>query len=579
MSPSDASSSPSPALLPTAPAPRAIRALPLVVAAALICALTTWYVRGPYFHAFNTPHTSLEGVPHARSMVARAPGLARRLVFVIVDGVSFDEARAFPELAPLRRAGVLRPLRAEFPTFTSPALTAFVTGLSPRDSGTRLNGGLDGVRGLDTFLTAAGDAHVPIRLRAREWEAFEELMQAPPGADIHAGRIGLMTELVKPPLPAAARLPGIDGRSPTREITFVYFGEIDEAAHHHGTRSPEYAEAERVVGAVLTRIAGTLDLTQDSLIIVSDHGHRIEGGHGGDEPEVSSAFLLAAGGFLRRGVEIAEARPSRDVAATLSVLAGLRVPASNLGLPMLDLLTLNDAETSLLLAAPFDQAAHFLCHLSPSARCNDIAPLVARLEKPDATAWEEATALHAALTRARDEALSARGAHNTGQRLAITALALAMGAVALWLRRHRGEIRRKDMTDLSAWITPLINISVYSGLLSIFGYRPTFSSLQATPRFIQDASLPALAAIAAVVAFARVTRPGRLAPWILLLATSIPFLLLAVSVGCDPALLPPPFAGALVFLLGPAVLSASLAAVALALLSARRRGGEAPALG
>jgi hypothetical protein len=564
-----------------APATRTRRALlPLVGAAVIISALTTWYVLGPYFHSFNTPHTSLEGVPHAPSTVARAPGIARRLVLVIVDGVSFEAARAFPELAPLRRAGVLRPLRAEFPTFTSPALTSFVTGLSPRDSGTRLNGGLDGVRGLDSFLTAAGDARVPVRLRSREWEDFAKLMLPPPTADVHSGRIGLMTELVKPPLPKAARLPGIDGRSPTREVTFVYFGEIDEAAHYHGTRSREYAEAERVVGAVLTRIVDDLDLSQDSLIVVSDHGHRIEGGHGGEEPEVSSAFLLAAGGFLRRGVELSETRPTRDVAATLSVLAGVRVPASNLGLPMLDLLSLDDAETSLLLAAPFDQAAHFLCHLSPSARCDEIAPLVARLEKPDATAWEEATALHDALTRARDQALTSRGAQNTWQRLAITALALAMGAVALWLRRRSAALRRADMTDVPSWLTPWINVGVYSGLLSFaFDYRPTFSSLRAAPIFLRDAMLPGLAAAALVVAFAWFARPGRLAPWILLFSTSIAFLLLAAAVGCDPALLPHPIAGALVFLLGPAVLSAAIAAVVLALLPARRRGREAPAPG
>lgn len=556
-----------------APGPGSIRAaLPLVVTAVLTASLTTGYVLGPYYRSFNTPHTPIEGVPHEPSPVAHAPGLARRLVFVVMDGVSFEGARAMPELAPLRRAGVLRPLRAEFPTYTASALTSMVTGLSPRDSGTRLNGGIatDNVQGLDSFLVAAGDANVPIRLRTREWEPFEGLMRPPPSADIHKGRIGFLTELMRPELPRAALLPPIDGRSPTREITIIYCGEIDEAAHHHGTRSAAYAEAERDVGAVITRLAGTLNFNHDSLLIASDHGHRVQGGHGGVEPEVTSAFLLGVGGFLRRGVELAEERPIRDLAATLSLLAGVRVPTSNLGRPMLDLLSLDDAATSLVFAAPFDQAARFLCRLAPSARCAEVGPLVARLEKPDPTAWEEATALQDALSRERDRGLDARATADTFRRLGLASLALAIGAVLIWLRRGRLELRRHELTNAASWATPLLNALVYMGLLAVAGYRPTFSTLKASPDFTRDATPAVLVATAAVVGFALLTRPARLAPWILLLATAVPFVLLAASVGCDPAALPNPIRGALIFELGPGVLSAAIAAAALALIGVVR---------
>src|SRR5262249_53166398 len=124
------------------------RVLPVFGAALGVSALATWYALGPYYHAFNTPHTSLSGVAHPPSSLPVTPGLARRVMVVIADGVSFETARALPALAPLRRAGVFRPLVAEFPTFTAPALVAAVTGVSPRDSGTRLNGGYTGVEGL-----------------------------------------------------------------------------------------------------------------------------------------------------------------------------------------------------------------------------------------------------------------------------------------------------------------------------------------------------------------------------------------------------------------------------------------------
>src|SRR5262249_1403445 len=158
------------------------------------------------------------------------------------------------------------------------------------------------------------DAKVPVRLRSREWEQFEKLMRPPPGADIKMGRLSLVTEVVNATLEGAPAFPPVDGRSPAREITMVYFGEVDDVAHHHGARSAEYQEAAEHMGALIPRVAASLDLEQDSLIVFSDHGPRPEGGHGGLEPLATSAFVLAAGGLLRHGVELAQPRPIRDLA-------------------------------------------------------------------------------------------------------------------------------------------------------------------------------------------------------------------------------------------------------------------------
>ncbi len=118
----------------------------------------------------------------------------------------------------------------------------------------------------------------------------------------------------------------------------------------------------------------------------------------------------------------------RDVASTLAVLGGLRPPSSNLGRPMLDALGLDDEQNSFLLAGPFDEAAHFLCRLHPGPRCAEIDPLVARLHKPDPTAWEEAVSLHAELSRDRDRDLDARTGAGRPLRLGVTAALIALAA-------------------------------------------------------------------------------------------------------------------------------------------------------
>ncbi len=533
---------------------------------AVLTAIVSAYTVGVYLPTLNTPRTSLAGVPHEPTAVPLTPGLARRLTLVIVDGLPYDAARALDDLMPLRRMGVFRSLAVEFPSYTSPALVSFVTGLGPRDSGTRRNGSLDPVPGLDSILLAAEDAHVPLTLFARGFSDFAKIVAPPPGTPLYKGEFAPGVELGRRRLAGGAELPLLDGKTPARAFDLFHWGEVDESSHRHGGASPEAHEEARHAAAFLAAYADTLDLEQDSLVVVSDHGHLPEGGHGGDEPGVSHAFFLGIGGLFRRGVELGE-RPMRDVASTLSLLGGLRPPSSNLGLPMLDAFGLEDAASSFLLAAPFDEAARFLCRLRPDPRCDQVDALVARLRKPDPDAWEEAAALHADLMRARDHDLDARRAEGGPRRLAVTALLIAVAA-AIALRFRRGARLAGGLAALPA---PILSAVAYTSVLWALGNRPTFSHMMPIPYFSLDAIRAGAAAVAAVALFAWLRRPGPLAPWVLLAATVVPFALLAAWVGADPVTPPPNVAGVLVFLLAPAVPAAAVGAIAMAWIARVRR--------
>jgi type I phosphodiesterase/nucleotide pyrophosphatase len=544
----------------------------IALAAAVVAVVTTGHSLGLFLPAFNTPHTALEGVPHPKTELPTTPGLTRRLAVVLVDGLDFDGARALPAFASLRRAGVLRPLRAAFPTYTSPAVVSMVTGLSPRESGIRLNGSLDhGPHGTDRVTTEAGLAGVPVELWSREWKPFVDLLEPPPGASIRAGRVDFLAGVIAARLPLAARLPPLDGRSPARAITFVYIGEVDEIAHWHGTRSPEYRDAVSLAGALVDRYAATLDFDQDTLIVLSDHGHRPAGGHGGVEPEAQRAFLLARGPLLRQGVEIDE-RPLRDVASTLSILAGLPAPTTNLGRPMLDLLALGDRETSLLLAAPFDQTSRLLCRIAPASeaeRCASIDPLVVRLRQADPTAWPEADALHDALTDGRNQSVAAASDEAARRRLGIAIAAIGLGAAAIAIAARRRQIGAAGLGDPASWALPVLHLGAYTGVLAALDYRITFSTMKPAPSFMIDASMASIVAMVVVAIAARLLRPGPRAPWILIATLTIPGVLLAALVGWEPSRLPPPLAGILVFELGPAIISGAFAAVVVAALRPR----------
>ncbi|MFB9375519.1 alkaline phosphatase family protein [Kineococcus gynurae] len=82
------------------------------------------------------------------------------------------------------------------------------------------------------------------------------------------------------------------------DAAFVYLEGVDEAGHRSGAASEDYREAVRtadehvrfLVKAVAERVER---LGEDWLVaVVTDHGHKPEGGHGEDEVDVRRSFLL-----------------------------------------------------------------------------------------------------------------------------------------------------------------------------------------------------------------------------------------------------------------------------------------------
>jgi predicted AlkP superfamily pyrophosphatase or phosphodiesterase len=85
------------------------------------------------------------------------------------------------------------------------------------------------------------------------------------------------------------------------DAMFVYLGNPDETSHEHGSIGVEYRDAialadrhvGMLIGAVRAR-SGYED--EDWLVLIStDHGRRVDGGHGGDSPEEMTIFILASG--------------------------------------------------------------------------------------------------------------------------------------------------------------------------------------------------------------------------------------------------------------------------------------------
>lgn len=89
----------------------------------------------------------------------------------------------------------------------------------------------------------------------------------------------------------------IDGIGP--DLSFVYFCGADEAGHLHGTVEGPYFDAIERIDSLVANLHKTV-LKRHSkfdekwlIIITTDHGHRDEGGHGGDSQQERASFVIA----------------------------------------------------------------------------------------------------------------------------------------------------------------------------------------------------------------------------------------------------------------------------------------------
>ena len=89
-------------------------------------------------------------------------------------------------------------------------------------------------------------------------------------------------------------------------VSFVYLGAVDIAGHATGAGAAYRAALRaadqrvgRLVAAVRSRPSGPRESW--TVVVVTDHGHLAEGGHGGRKPEVETAWAAAAGPGIRPG--------------------------------------------------------------------------------------------------------------------------------------------------------------------------------------------------------------------------------------------------------------------------------------
>jgi hypothetical protein len=238
-------------------------------------------------------------------------GLTLRHVLVIgVDGVRFDLLG--PEVTPViwafGRDGFLGPVPVDetTPTWSGPCWATIVTGAGVDGHGITGND-LTGHRLAEhpDFVTVATRAGLPTLLAVSAWPP---LAVAEDGGPLFAE--ATRREFVPVPKRSVAGWDAADEAitelaaqilaTDAPRLSFVYLGAVDAAGHVLGA-GPPYRWAARVadqrVGRLLAAVRSRPACADEgwTIVVVTDHGHLDQGGHGGRQPEVTMAWAAAAG--------------------------------------------------------------------------------------------------------------------------------------------------------------------------------------------------------------------------------------------------------------------------------------------
>jgi Type I phosphodiesterase / nucleotide pyrophosphatase len=269
------------------------------------------------------------------SQPAAPPVTPRRAVLlVLIDGLRADVASQLPFLRELTGAGARADLWVDPPSFSSPQYVALLTGVPPRDSGVRTNRSPHQVL-LDNVprrLARAGRRAVEVGDEVDWWQRLF-------GADFAA------TAVVAPRELRGAAVTAMAGA----DLTLVHLCEVDAAGHRHGGASASYREAALRQDEQVRLLSAAFGWPARPVVVVTDHGHVLAGGHGGDEPDARHAWMIMSGAGARPGAVVAQARPV-DVAPTLAALLGVSAPADAQGRTLVELLSVDAATAGALTA-------------------------------------------------------------------------------------------------------------------------------------------------------------------------------------------------------------------------------------
>lgn len=281
--------------------------------------------------------------------------LTRQVVIVLVDALRDDTSHktdVMPFLNELRQGGAWATMHSRPPSYSEPGYSVLLTGAWPDLSdGPTINVPYEEIPTFtqDNLFSAAQRAGLNTAVSGYYW--FEKLIPQSavtnafytPGEDRVADR-----EVVDAALPWL----GDSGY----QLVLIHLDQVDYAGHHEGgAQDPNWDAAAKRADELLKEITRKLDLSQDTLLVVSDHGQIDRGGHGGQDPITLLEPFVLVGMRVRAG-EYGDL-DMVDVAPTMAAFLGVNIPASSQGHVRMEMMNLTSEQAATIQKAVTVQQA------------------------------------------------------------------------------------------------------------------------------------------------------------------------------------------------------------------------------
>jgi hypothetical protein len=342
----------------------------------------------------------MESAQTYRSPLAKnqpAPGqslgapFTRRVVVILIDALRYDtstNSSVMPFLNKLRAQGASATMHSQPPSYSDPAWTTILTGAWPDINDSQLFNPPDdfSARALtqDNIFAAAHRLGLNTAISGHIW--FKGLLA---NSAVTSGFYTPAEDNSADTQVVSAALPWLTG---DYQLVLIHLDQVDYAGHYEGgpISSKWNASATRV-DTMLGEIISRLDLAQDTVMLVSDHGQIDRGGHGGPDPiTLLEPFVLAGAGVIPGNYGDVQ---MVDIAPTLAALLGTNIPASNQGHVLTALLTLTTSQNvTIQNALQAQQSGLFAAYTAAIGS-------TARLDSGDIVSATQAAMAQARLTR------------------------------------------------------------------------------------------------------------------------------------------------------------------------------------
>jgi len=308
---------------------------------------------------------------------------ARRVVIVLVDALRVDTSlnpAVMPALNELRERGAWATMHSQPPSYSQSGYATLLTGAGPDiHDAPVVNVAYPEIPTLtqDDIFSAAQRAGLNTAISGYYW--FEKLV---PQSAVNSSYYTSGEDQFADEQVVAQALEWLE--TDTYQLLLVHIDQVDYAGHHEGgPRDPHWNIAAGRADSLIRQIASKLDLSQDTLLVVSDHGQIDQGGHGGDEAIVLSEPFVLVGAAVKPGnygdIQMV------DIAPTLAAILGVNIPASSQGHALLYMLDFIPEQVQ-----RFNELSHTQQELLINVYAHAISQGVEVPESPTLTDYQEA---------------------------------------------------------------------------------------------------------------------------------------------------------------------------------------------